>query len=307
MFRVRASLVTAFALFVGAVGAVFACGSSASSDTLIPITGIVVRSETLTTGRGCGTDSTQIFKYVAVVFGLNTADVGKPVAMQRRDEFLAANVNDCYADGLFVNLPLTAGSTDYDVQVYVYTRTAYEMAGGDAILKGIALRLQYDRVNLLADGGGAKERTAIQSELAFLHDSRPTWTTTCTASQFDFVQTLAVCKDFSLGTGAIGAAPAPATVELSAASFPVGDGGTVKCGVDYQTVRYRSSTGNVFSEPTVAPCASLTIRVAPAVAPASYAIDVALIRADDTVLGQTSCGADTSPGRTSTAVCKPLP
>ena len=50
----------------------------------------------------------------------------------------------------------------------------------------------------------------------------------------------------------------------------------------------------------------VTYVIAPAVAPAVYAIDLALVRADDTVLGQTVCRATTSPGLSSSAVCDPV-
>ena len=47
---------------LGVASGPIGCGSSGSADTLPPITGIVVRAETLTAGHGCGTSAQQVFK-----------------------------------------------------------------------------------------------------------------------------------------------------------------------------------------------------------------------------------------------------
>lgn len=310
MSRARLPFVRTFALALVLLSAFaaanFACGTSAPTDTLVPITGIVVRAESLTVGRGCGTGPTQIYKYVALVLGLNVADVAVEVSKQRRDELIAVNVYDCFTDGLFVDLPPSGGSSDYDVQIYAYNRTAYEAAGGDTLFRGITQRLQVFRSLLLNDGGAA-ERGAIDADLKRLRATNPTYTTTCTAVELANVQSLAVCKPFAAGGTGVGMQSAPATITLSAASFTRAQGGALTCGVEYTSVRYRSGAGGAVGAATDAACAGLTITVSPATAPASWSIEVALLDGTGALVGQTTCGAETSPGLTTAAVCKPIP
>ncbi|MDB4938164.1 MAG: hypothetical protein JWP87_5136 [Labilithrix sp.] len=278
MFRARLLFVAIFSLLL-------ACSGTGTSDTLSPITGVTIRAESLTASRGCGRGTTQIFKYAVVILGRNPSSTGT------FDVFIAGNVYDCFSDAQFVSLPASANSFEYDVQVYAYNEAAYQAAGGDAVVKPAA-------VNPTA-----------------LPRTNPTLTTTCTAQQIPEVQSLAVCKPFSVGTGAFGTPAQPATVVLSAGSFARGDGGVVVCDTDYASVRYRSGAGGALGAITEARCSHLTdkgiepitITVSPADAPASYTIEVALLRADGTALGQTTCGAETSPGITSSAVCQPIP
>jgi hypothetical protein len=320
--------IATLALILSAIAAVLgggpvACGTSGTSETFAPITGIVVRAESLTTGRGCGTEGSQIFKYVAAVFGLNPADVMQPPAKQRYDLFLAANVYDCFTDGLFVNLPDTFGVSSYDVQVFAFNKAAYDAAGGDAALKSLTAQLQAERAALVAaladpDSGNAAldSVNAINVNITRLRAVVPTYSTVCTATQYQLVQTLAVCPPLSAGATAIGKPTPPATVTLSTATFAGPEGGTLRCGpgLDYVRVRYRTGTGNTFGPITESDCnlptdggtAPFVITVSPAPAPASITIEVALLRGDGTVVGQTTCGAETSPGLTTAAVCKPI-
>ena len=274
--------VPSFLVFAGLLG--MACSGTSASDTIAPITGVSVRAEALTEGRGCGRGATQIFKYAAVVLGKNPSGPD-------RDTFVAGNVYDCFTDGQFVDLPASGGSFEYKIQIYAYNETAY-LAAGDA-----------------------KVRAAV-SNPSSLPTTNPTYSTTCTAAQLELVQSQAVCLPVVVGAAGGGAQPAAASVVLSAATFPGAEGGVVTCEQEYTSVRYRSVVGGTASEVTEARCATLrppsdalqpfTITVSPAVAPASYVIEVALLRPDGSVLGQTTCGAETSPGLTSTAVCKPI-
>lgn len=267
-------------LFVGvAVLAGLACSGTSASDTIVPITGVTIRAETLTNGRGCGRGATQIFKYAAVVLGKNPTS-------PEFDVVLAGNVYDCFSDGQFVELPASGGTFDYAIRVFAYNEAAF-LAAGDA-----------------------QVRTAVGNPTA-LPATNPTFTTTCSAVQLEFVQSLAVCQQLVVGVSGAGAAPA--TVVLGATTFPGPEGGVVTCETDFTSVRFRSVVSGITSDITEARCATLTpsfqpytITVSPAAAPASYVIEVALLRGDASVLGQTTCGAETSPGLTSTAVCKPL-
>jgi hypothetical protein len=271
----------ALAVFGGIVGVV-ACSGTSGSDTVVPITGVTVRAETLTDGRGCGREATQVFKYAAVVLGKNPSGGAF-------DTLVAGNVFDCFSDGQFVELPASGGSFEYSIQIYAYNEAAFVAAGEAQVRDAVRNPTNLPRTN-------------------------PTFTTTCSAVQLELVQSLAVCQPLVVGVSGVGAQPAPATVVLGATTFPGPEGGVVTCETDYTSVRFRSIVGGVTSEITEARCATLspglqpyTITISPAAAPASYVIEVALLRGDGTVLGQTTCGAETSPGLTSTAVCKPLP
>lgn len=273
-----------------------ACGSSGTTETLPPITGIVVRAETLTTGYGCGPSATQVFKYLVVVFAANPADAG-PDAGTVQDEPLAASVYDCFADGQFVDLPTVGGNARYALQVYIYNAAAYAAAAERSVdLKGIAAR-------------------HAKAEIADLPKTNPTFTTTCEALQLQDVQSLAVCQPLSTGASAIAQQPsAPATIKLDTSFFDKAAGGKVTCDDQYTSVRFRYGTGGAFSEPAEERCRQLTnqglqpfvITVSPAAAPASYVFELALLRSDGTLVGTTTCGAETSPGLTSTASCTPI-
>jgi hypothetical protein len=291
VFRVRAARLltacSALALLASGVSgaAGLGCGSSAATTILVPITGVTVRAESITGGLGCGRGSTQIFKYAVVVFGPNPMAIG---ALGSFDTPLASNVFDCFSDGLFVNLPATAGSTDYKLSVYAYSAQAYEAATD------------------------AKIRAALAgTDAATLAATSPTFTTTCSATEIPDVQSLAACQPLVAGAGGVGAPVMPATVTLSAASFAAGDGGTATCDIHYATVRYRAkpSQGDAGAITDVA-CGQVPatgIAITPVVAPTTYTIEVALLRADGNAFGQTTCSADTSPGLISSAVCRPLP
>lgn len=302
MSRVLAPFVRKFALApgvallaAGAAGAISAaCGSAGASDTLPPITGVIVRAESLTTGRGCGRGPEQVFKYAAVLLGKGTTSY---------DQFVAGNVYDCFADGLFVDLPASGGAFDYKLQIYAYNEAAFTSAGGTV---------------------AAKAQTVTE-----LKTTNPTFTTTCNAVQIDLVQTLAVCKPLSLGTAGIDITPVPtaaAQVLLSTGSFAGPDGGVLRCDADYAVVRSRYSVviggkRGALSEPIDTRCgifddngkpAFATITIPSASAPAQYDFDIALITGisgagTTSVRGETTCTAGTSPGLTSSAVCKPVP
>jgi len=292
-FALKIALVQSIALLAaGAAGA--ACGSAGGSDTLTPITGVVIRAESLTTGRGCGRGAEQVFKYAAVLLGQTSVDT--------YDRFIAGNVYDCFADGLFVDVPASGGVFKYKVQIYAYNEAAF--------------------------GAGASTIAAKAQTVTELKTTSPTFTTTCDAEQLDLVQTLAVCKPLSLGTAGVNATPVPtaaAQVVLSTASFPGPDGGVLRCDVDYAVVRSRYSVviggkRGALSEPIETRCGIVdnsgpltyaTVTIASASAPAQYDLDVALLgtggAAGGNLRGETTCTAATSPGLTSSAVCKPVP
>ena len=162
-----------------------ACGTSAGTDTAPPITGITVRAESITVGRGCGTATAQIFKYAVVV---SAAD----------KKFVAGNVYDCFADGTFVALPEARGAT-FTLDVLAFNQADYvASAPGRQVTLGRQVEdlignMNRNRAALTADGGEGDER-AIQADFEQLKASQPTYSTTCTAEQVQLVQALAICK-----------------------------------------------------------------------------------------------------------------
>src|SRR5258708_36955025 len=77
-------------------------------------------------GHGCGTGPDQVYKYGAIVD--HAADGGRS-----DDSFSASNVFDCYADGIFSNLPpADDGGQSFIVAVYAFSRRSFSefMDGG---------------------------------------------------------------------------------------------------------------------------------------------------------------------------------
>lgn len=313
------------AALAGALGAA-ACGTTGGTEIVQPITGVVVRAETLSAGRGCGTAPTQLFKYVVLVFGLNPdpANVDAGAADQRYDDPVGAGIYDCFTDGTFVDLPTPGGSSTYRMEVYAYNRAAYDAAGGFRL----DTKLQEFQSNLVAYFAGDAGATGpIGDDVAFVRRPIPTYSTKCTAQQLSLVQSLAVCEPLTLGRlGRLGSTP-PASIAIDLGSFKkVGDPDpdpaqppnskySVRCGSQYVAVRYSSTVGGVRSLPQTVPCgapgdgglATSSITIQEAQAPASYVFDLALLGADGTTAGSTTCRADTSPGLTSVPVCTLLP
>ena len=292
-----------------------ACGSTSTETLFPPITGITVRAEALIAGRGCGTGSTQIFKYVVVV---------SVPAANAPPVYAASNVYDCFTDGTFVDLP-DIGIRSYDIKVYAYNRAAFtagEDAGADAAasrIPGLIQSMNANRALVLADGG-PDALARIEADLVRLRNTNPTYSTKCSAGQLQLVQSLAACKPLQLGTAGLEdgqpAAVPSASVRLSLEKFRTASAADLTCGAQYLTVRTTVRVGNgAASGPTDTRCSGLddagltssAVIINPAEAPASYAFAVQLLRADGSTLGATTCSADTSPGLESPATCQPLP
>src|SRR6185369_467300 len=95
-----------------------------SSASVNPITGIVVRAETLTTGRGCGTSPTNVFKYAVVVFGFS-GNGASPADRASYTTPVTANVFECFTDGAFIELTPVQGISTFRLEVYAYNQPAY--------------------------------------------------------------------------------------------------------------------------------------------------------------------------------------
>ena len=181
------------AILLGCVAVFVACSGSSSSTGIPPITGIVIRAETLTTGRGCGRGPAQLFKYAAIVYGYT--DGPTDVKGSYRTP-ITSGVYDCFTDGTFVELPETAGSTTFRLDVFAYSEPAYTAAR--AAIEGAGTN------------GDALRATS------------PTWTTVCSATQLRDVQALAVCDPLVSGL-------APSSILLRTSAFSLAAGGATIC------------------------------------------------------------------------------
>jgi hypothetical protein len=191
--------------------------SGTSSDVLAPTTGILIRAETLTSGKGCGPGPTQLFKYAVLVYGFGAPDSIDPASPASYQRPVTANVFDCYSDGAFVNLPAAPnGNSSFRLEVFAFNRPAYEAARG------------------LVDSSSLVGRAPVEGELRAFGDqiakAAPTWTTECSATQQLNVQALASCKPLGAGTTGIGGdAAGPTTIVLETNQFKLPDGRVATC------------------------------------------------------------------------------
>jgi hypothetical protein len=194
------------------MGAV-ACNDTSPSG-FIPTTGILIRAETLSAGKGCGAESTQVFKYVVVVYRFTGGD---PTDYKNSyTTFQAENVFDCYVDGEFVSLPNNVGNLQYRLEVYAFNKDSYDKSRGP-------IEAAVRSTNDTDPGNDQATSDPFRSAL-------PTWTTECTATQNDEVETLAQCQPLSPGLGGIGnGAKQPTQISLATASFDLPDGRRAVC------------------------------------------------------------------------------
>ena len=304
LFGVSAALLVLLATFM-------ACTSDTTTLLTQPITGVTVQATSLLAGHGCGTGSSQVFKYAVVVNGvdaLTASNNGIPLSQKTYNVFQAANLYDCFSDGTFTNLQASNGLFAYHLEVYAFDQAAYVAAGGDQLVTLMGdLQQNKARQDLdIANGGtGATFAMTVANDLGILRGKQATYSTTCTAEQLGQVQTLAVCKPLSLGTDAGGSNPATITLALDA--FASSDGSVLSCTKDYASVRVTPTISGA-AGPTIATteCTASPLTIRMASTPASYSLDVTLVKADETVLGTTTCAADTSYNLTVPAKCTPV-
>jgi hypothetical protein len=284
-----------------------ACSGSGSTTGIPPITGIVIRAETLTTGRGCGQGPDQLFKYAAIVYGYTEGPVDVKGSYRTA---VTAGVYDCFADGTFVELPETGGSFTYRLEVFAYSEPAYNAAR--ATIEG-------------AGTNGDAYRSA-----------NPTWTTVCTATQQANVQALAVCDPLVSGI-------APATVILRTGAFSRasgvisvcarsiidggldgGDGGDAEAdsgdldagdaggdagtstGINFVTVRVTARANGSQVVPDTSVACPDTFVIPNATPGAAYEMDVTLLDGIGASVGTTKCAAQAVAGTETAATCTPV-
>ena len=253
---------------VGLAGMVACAGTTTTTTAYTPITGVLVRSDALVSGIGCGTQPDQVFKYAAVVTqGNQTLTIGGTgVGM----------ISDCFADAKFANLVAGPdGTLSFTVQIYAFSQESY-------------LAQQAKGLDLAA------------TDWTQLQKFQPTYKTSCRATQQQDVEVLAVCAPLHSGGAA--------SVRIDTTQFPTATGATLKCldqgkPKDYATVQAFYSVNGIAGELAPVTCPEPVV-VTPAAAPATYTVDLQLV--DPTgvkVVGSVRCSATTIPGLESTATC----
>ena len=103
-----------------------ACTSSTTTLPYTPITGIIIQSQSLVAGYGCGladAGSGQVYRYAAVLTYAQPEGGADAATSQL---LTLTNVFDCFADGVFENLPTNEGST-FALSIYAYDYDDYTL------------------------------------------------------------------------------------------------------------------------------------------------------------------------------------
>jgi hypothetical protein len=149
-------------LVAAAPSATVGCATTAPTTGNTPITGIEIPADTIVASGGCGTGADQVFKYAAVV---STPTV---------QTFVTSGVFDCFADGIFSNLPSPdGGSETFNVSIYAYNQASFPKA----------LLCLPSTAPCPGDDAGAIAPW----------QSSANWTTTCTVIQVQGVTSITKC------------------------------------------------------------------------------------------------------------------
>jgi hypothetical protein len=171
-----------------------ACDTADGNTAFVPVTGIIIRSDSLVTGIGCGTDPGEVFKYVAFVAPAPAIE-GGPAPAQ------FATVVDCFSDGVFVNLS-TAASQEFDVTILAFNQETWNVVG--AGLEAAA-----------ADAGTVPLETVLTTSAP-----EANWVTTCTAIEEQQIQVLAVCAPLTAQSTPSEAGIVDTGADVAEASLP---------------------------------------------------------------------------------------
>ncbi len=201
-----------------AAAVLLGCPSSSSSSlTFTPITGVAIDSAQLVAGIGCGTAPGQVFKYAALLSfsplapdgNVDTAPDAGPL------EILTSGVFECFANGIFSNLPPSeAGTSAYTIQVFAFDQASFppelecvpSPTGTGSLCPG--------------DDAGAVIR----------FEGLASWTATCTATQVPGATQVAACTPLvpvaaPQDGGATDAADASDATQAADATDAATDGG----------------------------------------------------------------------------------
>jgi len=250
------------------------CPGATTTPTLTPVTGILVRADALVSGIGCGTRDDQIYRYAAVITQHDAA-TNTEITQQE-----IGGVFDCFADAAFRQLlPGTDGKLSFNVQIYAFNFASYTTQNTNG-------QLDTD-----APKGDATDWNKLQN-----YD--PTYSTSCTATQQENVEVLAVCDPLTKGRR-------KASLSIDTSAFPAATAGvTLACDVAYATVQGTFSTGTTTGDLPSVKCPA-PIVVAHADAPATYDVKLRLLDAASRQIATVQCRATTAPRAQIVAICDP--
>jgi hypothetical protein len=165
-----------------AVGLLVGCATPAPTTVYTPITGIQIRSSDIVAGHGCGQAAQQVYKYVAII--AYRTDGGAPGVP------IASAVFDCFADGIFSNLPaLDSGGQAFDVRVYAYNAFAFPCQGLACPQASCPLDDAGVAKTTVAACSGEDASVATQAVAAMAAN----WEWACTVEQVPGVTSVASC------------------------------------------------------------------------------------------------------------------
>ncbi len=224
MLSVRRLLMFAVACLAVAagVGVVVGCPGTAAPAPYTPYTGVTLDLASALGGLRCGTGPGQLFKYSAVVWHASP-DGGPPASLisggseggdassNAEATPIASDVWDCFADGIFENLPATAAGDDsFYVEVFGYS-TATTLPG--AFTEAGAPSAVWCPGGL---GPGGQACPFQVPSFAVEAGAQAQWRTTCLATEAESEPVTASCAPLAPFTPD-GAVDAPTT--------PVGSAG----------------------------------------------------------------------------------
>lgn len=159
--------------------ALLGCPATTTTGPYTPITGIQVNAASLVYGIGCGTANDQVFMYAGVVSYTIEADASFP---QPPPDALPSGVYDCFANGIFSNLPASeAGTLNFTVQIFAFNEASFPPE----------LSCAEDAGVLGGTHGVTCPGDTPTNVIKFEHDAN--WTTTCTGTQVPGATVPAVC------------------------------------------------------------------------------------------------------------------
>ncbi|WP_394848829.1 hypothetical protein LZC95_15410 [Pendulispora brunnea] len=287
-----------------------ACTDTTTLPGIDPITGIQIRSDVITAGKGCGTGDTQVYKYTAVV-----TDTDGLVR--------AAATYDCFADGVFQALTQSdSGFLDFNVDVYAFNAKTF---GDGSAVAAV--------VNQVTNTDHQLDRFWAGRTLTF------TWDTNCQTTQQSDVEVVAVCEPLrDAGSDGIIVLPASftrqdgtpagcnagaASVRASVRGIPTAQPPPMDAGADASKdagdaapsdagdAGNAGDGGTTPAQGTLFPCPN-EVRFTRVKAPADHTIDVELLGvpadagAPPPSLGRTTCRGSVAPFVSTTATCDPV-
>jgi hypothetical protein len=165
-----------------AIVAVPAC-SNVDAGGVTPITGVLVLSDTLTAGHGCGTGDDQIFEYATIISIATSPQVPASFA----GTYVTGGTTKCFTNATFVDVcTYNSGDSAYDLSIYAFNEKEWnatlEPDGGSTVTDQIN-QANVKNAPLLT----ATSSSCAAAELAIVTQAKVSpgagWTTTCTAAE----------------------------------------------------------------------------------------------------------------------------